>query len=81
MHILIDLRKGDADFTNEARAYFANDKGHASLRKSQAFVLKSLAHNIVANFYFKFNKPTCPVAIFYDTDEAMKWILSIPPIQ
>jgi hypothetical protein len=80
VHLVLDFRKGDASFTNEARAYFAQDARHATLRLSQALVLKSLAHKIVANFYLKFNKPTCPAAVFSDPEEAVKWIRAIPGI-
>lgn len=77
VHLVLDFRNGDAAFTNDARSYFAQDMEHAELRISQALVLKSLAHKIVANFYLKFNKPTCPAAVFSDPEEAVKWILTL----
>lgn len=77
VHLVLDFRNGDAAFTNDARAYFAQSQEHAALRMSQALVLKSLAHKIVANFYLKFNKPSCPAAVFSDPEEAVKWIVSM----
>jgi hypothetical protein len=80
VHLVLDFRESDVSFANEARTYFANNPKHAQLRMSQAIVVNSLAHNLVANFYMKFNKPTCPVSIFSDPEKAVEWIRSLPNI-
>ncbi len=76
-HIVIDFRGVDVQFTNEARDYFAKAQAHEEMRKSQALVIDSLAHKLVANFYMRSNKPTCPVAIFENPKEAWDWVQSL----
>jgi len=76
-HVVVDFRGVEPRFTNEAREYFARNRSHSSLRKSQALVIDGLAHRIVANFYMKFNKPDCPVKIFEKPEDAMEWSQSL----
>ncbi len=76
-HLVLDYRFADLSYSNEARNYFAQDERHAKIRLSQAFVLQSLAHKIVANFYLKFHRPSCPARIFNDPEDAVKWILTL----
>ncbi len=42
--------------------------------KADAFVIKSMAQRILANFYIKINKPERPTKFFNDKDEAVNWI-------
>lgn len=42
--------------------------------KADAFVIKSLAQKILANFYFRFKRPERPTHFFNDIDEAKKWL-------
>lgn len=76
-HLIIDFRGVEVNFSNEAREYFAKSQDHSSLRKSQALIIDSLAHKLVANFYKKFNKPDCPVMIFNSPKDAVEWIESL----
>lgn len=41
---------------------------------AEAFIIKSLAHKLVANFYIKFEKPQKPTAFFQDIPSAEKWL-------
>lgn len=77
VHIIIDFRDIDMSFSNEARTYFAQNEQHSAIRLSQALILSSLAHRIVANFYLKFNKPNCPARIFGSPADALEWICSL----
>lgn len=77
VHLVIDFRDLDIAFSREARAYFANSDGHSSVRASQAIILSGLAHKIVANFYIKFNKPSCPARIFSDPEDALGWVRNL----
>lgn len=40
---------------------------------SCAVVVKTTAHLLIANFYYKFNKPTIPYKVFKDFDKAVEW--------
>lgn len=42
--------------------------------KADAFVIKSMAQKILANFYIKINKPERPTKFFNDRDEAINWL-------
>lgn len=41
---------------------------------ADAFVLKSMAQKILANFYIKINKPERPTMFFNHKEEALAWI-------
>jgi hypothetical protein len=58
----------------EAREYAAT-KEAAKYRRADAFVIKSLAQRIVANFYLKFNKPFTPTKVFSSEDCAEAWLM------
>ena len=49
---------------------------HANIIAAEAFVIGSLAQRIIANFYFKVNKPVVSSAFFNDIDKARDWLLS-----
>ncbi len=42
--------------------------------KADAFVIKSMAQKILANFYIKINKPERPTKFFNDIEEAKIWL-------
>jgi len=77
VHLIIDFRNIDIAFSSEAREHFAHSEGHSSVRTSQAIILSGLAHKIVANFYIKFNKPSCPARIFSNPEDAMLWVAKL----
>ena len=41
---------------------------------ADAYVLKSLAQKIIANFYIRLNKPKIPTNFFTDEDSAIEWL-------
>lgn len=41
---------------------------------AEAFIITSLAHKLIANFYIKFEKPQKPTAFFQDIPDAEKWL-------
>lgn len=42
---------------------------------ASAIVVKNLGHRIIAEYYYKFNKPKKPLRIFKNTEEAANWHL------
>lgn len=42
--------------------------------KADAFVIKSMAQKILANFYIKINKPERPTKFFNNKEEAIIWL-------
>ena len=76
--LILNVVGYNATMTKEVREYVA--KGyHQSFIKAEAFVIKSLAHKLLANFYLKINKPIVPTGFFNSKVDAEKWlkILSI----
>ncbi|MCB0400660.1 MAG: hypothetical protein KDD41_01110 [Flavobacteriales bacterium] len=59
--------------TEEARAYGASEEG---LRYSlaEAYVIRSLAQKIIANFYMKVNRPSVPTRFFGTKQDAEVWL-------
>lgn len=52
------------------------DKGRLNLKIKEAFVLSTLPHRIMANFYVKFSKPHHPTKVFSNENEALNWLES-----
>ena len=48
-----------------------------SYAKVKAYVITSVAQNLMANFYLKVIKPTKPVRFFQTEKAAEKWLKSI----
>ncbi|MGZ3865725.1 MAG: DUF7793 family protein [Bacteroidia bacterium] len=44
---------------------------------ADSFVLQSLAHKIIANFYLRINKPVLPTRFFNKLEEAEAWLQSL----
>lgn len=76
-HLIINFLEVEVPFTNAARDYFAHNERHSAIRISQAIVIDGLAQKIVANFYKTFNKPNCPVELFQNEADALKWSISL----
>ncbi len=72
-HIILDFTQTSINFSPEARAYFAENESHNNLRLSQAIIINSLAHKLVANFYMRFNKPKSPTVIVNNMEQAINW--------
>ena len=60
-------------FTKEAREFSVSEKG-MQYSKAEAFVFTSLAHKIIANFYYKINKPPVPTQFFSNQKDAVAWL-------
>lgn len=73
-YLLVNFLDADVNISNEARDYFAHDQIHARLRLCQAIVIGGLAQKLVAHFYKNFHRPDCPIGIFNNEADAIKWI-------
>lgn len=58
---------------NDTREHVAKGDG-ARFSIAEAFIIKSLAHKMIASFYIKFNKPQKPTNFFSDIQSAEKWL-------
>jgi hypothetical protein len=59
--------------TEEARNYGASEEG-LRFSAAEAFVINSLAHKLLANFYMKINKPSVPTKFFSKKEDAEEWL-------
>jgi hypothetical protein len=59
--------------TMEAREFAQKNKLPAL---AEAYVLQSLSHRILVNFYAKFRKQMHPIDSFKDVDSALEWLKS-----
>jgi hypothetical protein len=55
------------------RDYWAK-KESCPYSKADAFMIKSVAMKLIANFYLRLNKPQRPTRMFVDEREAIKWL-------
>lgn len=58
----------------EAREFSSSEEG-LKFSKAEAYVIHSLPHKILANFYVKVNKPLVPTKFFGTKQEAVAWLL------
>lgn len=65
---------GSATVSEDGRA-FAKKEEYSFPKVCNAVVVTRLAHKLLANFYFKFNKPNYPFKVFTNMSEAEKWCL------
>ncbi|MFL5751827.1 MAG: hypothetical protein ACJ76F_00350 [Bacteroidia bacterium] len=63
----------NAVIEKEARDFSAGPRG-LQFTKADAFIVKSLAHRLIANFYLKVNKPSKPSRAFSSETEAIAWL-------
>lgn len=61
------------NFSKEAREFSLTEKGMKNVLIS-AFVLDSLPHKILANFYIKIDKPPFPTKFFATRKDALDWV-------
>ena len=62
--------------TNEVR-HFITTAAASKYKIADAFVVNSLAQNIIARFIIKFQRPKVPTGVFRDDHEALLWLESI----
>lgn len=60
--------------SEDGRAY-AKKEEFSFPKVCNAIMVTRLAHKLLANFYFKFNKPSYPFKVFTSMGEAEKWCL------
>jgi hypothetical protein len=67
-----------ANIDSDAREFAASVEStkHSA---AEAFVINSLGHRIIANFYLKVNKPGVPTRFFSDVADAVKWLQTYLP--
>lgn len=63
---------GSVTFTTEGNVY-SKQHQHLFPKICSAFVTKSLAQRLIANFYLKINKPENPSKLFKTLEEAEIW--------
>lgn len=56
---------------------FASKGPHADYVDTEVFVINSVAQKLLANFYFKINKPIVRTMFFNKPCEAEKWLIDI----
>lgn len=69
LHIVGDYVTMD----KEARDYASSELG-LKFSIAEAFVINSLPHKILANFYMKVQKPSVPTKFFKSKSEAEDWL-------
>ncbi len=72
LFLIVFDKKGMSN--KESRERYANKK-RAKIKRAEALVVKTLAHKMESNFYKNFYRPTHPVEIFEEEEEAIKWLL------
>jgi len=60
------------DFDNEVMRYSAGPGTQFS--SAEAYVIKSVAHRIVGNFYMRVSKPKVPTKVFNSIEKAEEWL-------
>ena len=63
------------DFDVLAREYTASSKNN-KFTIADAFVIESMAHDMIVNFYMKFHKPIKPTKMFKNRKDAVQWLLT-----
>ena len=61
--------------TTEARKIYADSRYIQTYRMADAFLVKSLAVRIVANFFIRVNKPKVPTKLFTEENYAQAWLV------
>ena len=69
---LIIFRKGSTTAKGALERF--KEKGRLDMKKKEAFVLSTLPHRIITNFYMKFSKQNHPTKIFSNEIAAIKWL-------
>lgn len=67
-----------ADIDSDAREYMACAEA-TQFSIAEAYVIRSLAQKILANFYLKVGKPEVPTRFFNEQNDAEDWLRSYLP--
>jgi hypothetical protein len=71
---IYSVEDSSVTITNEGRTY-SKEKEFSFPKVCNAYVVTSLAHKLLANFYLKFNKPFYPSKVFTTMEDAEIWSL------
>jgi len=72
--MVIDARAKTVFVTDEARNYLAHHEDIIKVRKAHAIIVDSIPNRLLANFYFRFNKPIGPGKVFNSEKAAISWL-------
>jgi hypothetical protein len=67
-----------ANIDKDAREFMASAQ-NTQYASAEAFVINSLGHKILANFYLKVNKPGIPTRFFNEQVAAEEWLRTYLP--
>jgi hypothetical protein len=70
--MLVEFGHG-AEIDKDARE-FGSSKEANNHTHGAALLVKSMAQQLIGNYYLKFNHPRYPTKIFYKKDKALDWI-------
>lgn len=63
--------------SSEARKLYADSPYIQNYRIADAFLVKSLALSLVANFFIQITKPKVKTRMFSDENQAVEWLLKM----
>ena len=72
-HLILKIPGKYTSVDHETREHVANGDG-ARFSIAEAFIIASIAHKMLANFYIKFHKPQKPTHFFNNVESAEKWL-------
>lgn len=72
-HVLLKIPGKYTTVDKGCRNHVSKGDG-ARFSIAEAFIITSLAHKLIANFYIKFEKPQKPTAFFQNIPAAEKWL-------
>lgn len=67
----------NVDSTTEGRKLYADSKYIQTYRIADAFIVKSLALKMVANFFIQVTRPKVLTRMFNDEESALNWLQSL----
>ena len=73
---LKQLRKGYINFTDDAKAFIAENDSNG-LRLSDSILVDSFAKRIEVELYIRFHKPKVKTKVFTDLNKALNWIENV----
>lgn len=65
---------GEHSTTDQSNRDFVAKGEGLKYSKAEAFVLKSMAHRIIGNFYMMVDKPLKPTKMFANEEDAVNWL-------
>lgn len=72
-HLILKIPGKYTTVDKETRDHVAKGDG-ARFSIAEAFIITSIAHKLIANFYIKIDKPQKPTRFFSDIEGAEAWL-------